>query len=80
MNIRATGDLADQKIENLVKRLAAKNVCTCCTARALAFHAASMCEGEMGSAEAIEMFERFISQMREHNVPASDPMPSTEAH
>jgi len=72
--------IADQKIEKLLKRLHAKNVCGCCTARALAFHAASMCEGEMGTAEAIEMFEGLISQMRENNVPARDPMPSTEAH
>jgi len=27
-------EIADQKIENLLKRLAAKDVCPCCTARA----------------------------------------------
>ena len=55
---------ADQKIENLLKRLHDKNVCPCCTARALAFHAASMAEHTMGSAEAIEMFEDIIITMR----------------
>src|SRR5262245_54946101 len=72
--------IADRKIDNLVKRLHDKNICPCCTARALAFHAASMVAVEMGSAEAIEMFERFIRQMREENIPAPDSMPSTEAH
>jgi hypothetical protein len=71
---------ADQKIENLLKRLHDKNVCPCCTARALAFHAASMAEHEMGSAEAIEMFESIVISLREDDVPAPDPLPSTEAH
>ena len=34
----------------------------------------------MGSAEAIEMFEAIIMRMSEHDAPAPDPMPSTEAH
>ena len=71
---------ADRKIENLLKRLRDKNVCPCCTARALAFHAASEAEHTMGSAEAIEMFEDIITHLREDNVPAPDPAPSTEAH
>ena len=76
----ASFKIADQKIENLLKRLRDKNVCRCCTARALAFHAASMVEDEMGSAEAIEMFEDFISQMREHNESAPDRGPSVGMH
>jgi hypothetical protein len=48
-------EIADQKIDNLLKRLAAKNVCPCCTARALAFHAACAAERKLGSAQAIEM-------------------------
>ena len=72
--------VADQKIENLLKRLGDKNVCPCCTARALAYHAASLAEHEMGSAEAIEMFESIVISLREDEVPAPDPLPSTEAH
>ena len=72
--------IADQKIENLLKRLDDKRVCPCCTARALAYHAASMAEETMGSSEAIEMFEGIIMALREDNVPAPDPLPSTAAH
>jgi hypothetical protein len=72
--------LADQKIENLLKRLDNKRVCPCCTARALAYHAAFMAEHTMGSAEAIEMFEGIIIGLREDNAPAPDPLPSTAAH
>jgi hypothetical protein len=72
--------IADQKIGNVVKRLHDKRVCPCCTARALTYRGASMAEREMGSAEAIEMFEGIIIALRENNVPAPDPMPSTEAH
>jgi hypothetical protein len=76
----ASFKIADQKIGNLLKRLDDKNVCPCCTARALAFHAAAIAEDTMGSAEAIELFESIIIDMREHNIPAPDPLPSTEAH
>ena len=76
----ASFKIADQKIENLLKRLHDKRVCPCCTARALTYHGASMAEHTMGSAEAIEMFEAIIMRLREHNVPAPEPMPSTEAH
>jgi len=72
--------IADQKIENLLKRLDDKRVCPCCTAQALAYHAASMAEHTMGSAEAIEMFEAMIIHLREDDLAAPDPMPSTEAH
>ena len=72
--------VADQKILNLLRRLQHKNVCPCCTARALAFHAASLAEHEMGSAEAAEMFEDIIATMREHDVPAPEPSSSTELH
>jgi len=40
----------------------------------------SWAEYAMGSVEAIEMFEGFISQTRENNVPARDRSPSTEMH
>jgi hypothetical protein len=72
--------IADQKIENLLRRLNDKRVCPCCTARALARHAASLAEHELGTVEAIDLFEGFISQMREQDIPAPQPMPSTEAH
>jgi hypothetical protein len=68
--------IADQKIENLLNRLADKCVCPCCTARALAFNAAAMAEETMGSVKAIEMFEDLISSIREHDTPAPDPLPS----
>jgi hypothetical protein len=76
----ASFKIADRKIENLLKRLHNKNVCPCCTARALAYHAASLAEHMMGSAKAIENFEDIISTMHEHNVSAPEPMSSTEAH
>ena len=57
----ASFKIADQKIENLLKRLNDKRVCPCCTARALTYHGASMAEHTMGSAEAIEMFEAIIT-------------------
>lgn len=72
--------VADQKIENLLKRLGDKNVCPCCTARALAYHAASLAEHEMGSAEAIEMFEDIISGLHDLDISAPDRSPSTESH
>jgi hypothetical protein len=76
----ASFKIADQKIENLLKRLNDKRVCPCCAARALAYHAASMAEHTMGSTEAIEMFEALITHLHEHDVKAPEPMPSTEAH
>ena len=76
----ASFKIAEQKIENLLKRLHDKGVCPCCTARALTYHGASMAEHTMGSAEAIEMFEATIIHMHEHDVPTPDPLPSTEAH
>ena len=72
--------IADQKIENLLKRLDDKRVCPCCTARALAYHAASMAVQTQGTAEAIEMFEAMIIKLHRTDVPAPDPLPSTEAH
>jgi hypothetical protein len=76
----ASFKIAEQKIENLLKRLHDKRVCPCCTARALTYHGASIAEHTMGSAEAIEMLEAIIMHMREHDAPAPAPMPSTEAH
>ena len=76
----ASFKIAEQKIENLLKRLHDKRVCPCCTARALTYHGASMAEHTIGSTEAIEMLEAIIMHMREHDAPAPDPMPSTEAH
>jgi hypothetical protein len=72
--------IADQKIENLLKRLHDKRVCPCCTAQALAYHAAGMAGHTMGSAEAIEMFEGIIMALREDNLPAPNPVPSVAAH
>ena len=72
--------IADEKIRYLLKRLADKNVCPCCTARALAFHAAALAEDTMGTTEAIERFEQLIRAMREDNVPAPEAMPSMQAH
>jgi hypothetical protein len=86
MTIQAPDDetpsfrLADQKIENLLKRLDDKNVCPCCTARALASHAASLAEYAIGTAGAIEMFEDVISFLREDDVPAPETPPSMGMH
>jgi hypothetical protein len=63
-----------------MKRLSDKRVCPCCTAQALAFNSAYMAKHTMGSARAIEMFEFIITRLHEDNVPAPDPLPSTEAH
>jgi hypothetical protein len=72
---------ADRKTGNLLDRLADKGLCPCCVARALMFHAASLAEYSVGSAEAIEMFESIISAMRENNMPAPDPdEPSVTSH
>jgi hypothetical protein len=64
--------IAYQKIENLLKRLSDRGVCSCCTARALAFHAATLAEAAVGSDEAAEMFEYIVEELRENNAPASD--------
>jgi hypothetical protein len=72
--------IADQKIEKLLRRLNDKRVCPCCTARALARHAASLAEYELGTVEAIELFEGFISQMRESDIPAPESSPSAATH
>ena len=46
----------------------------------MTYHAVVMAEQTLGSAEAIEMLEDIILNMRENNVPAPKPMLSTEAH
>lgn len=71
---------ADQKIEKLVRRLNDAGTCPCCTARALAMHAAGLAIPSMGGAEAIELFESILGKMHRHNVPTPDPVPSTQAH
>lgn len=76
----ASFKIADEKLCNMRRRLRDKNVCECCTARALAYHAANALERSWGSAEAIELLEGIIIELRERNVPAPAPMPSTEAH
>jgi hypothetical protein len=71
---------ADGRIRDLLSKLNAKRVCGCCTGRALMYNAVTLCETTMGSAEAIEMLEGMIIALRENNVPAPDPLPSTVAH
>jgi hypothetical protein len=70
--------IAYQKIENLLKRLSDRGVCSCCIARALAFHAATLAEAAVGSDEAAEMFEYIVEELREN--PVSDSHPSTQTH
>jgi hypothetical protein len=72
--------IADQKIANLLKRLDDKNVCPCCTARVLALHAAELAEDVMGTAEAVAMFEDIIAALRENDVVAPEPLPSSQTH
>ena len=73
-------NIADRKVWKLLQRLKEKQVCPCCAARAMAYHAAWLAEQQTGSAEAIEMLEGIIAALREHDVPAPEPMPSTETH
>src|SRR5262245_15148793 len=72
--------IADEKIGNLLKRLAERGVCPCCAARALAFHAAALAEDAVGSAEASELFETIATELREHDEPAPGSLPSTQTH
>jgi hypothetical protein len=72
--------IAEVKILSLLRRLDDKHVCPCCTARALALHAAGLAECEMGSAEAIELFENIIGALRENDIPPPARSPSTEMH
>jgi hypothetical protein len=46
----ASFDIAEQKINILLKRLNKQNVCGCCTARAFAFAGAHLAEDVVGSA------------------------------
>jgi hypothetical protein len=66
-------EIADRQIGNLLEQLANERLCSYCTARALAFHAAFLAKDTMGSAQAIEMFEDIISTLHKHNVSAPDP-------
>jgi hypothetical protein len=81
-NVRETTSfkIADRKIESLLRRLEEKNVCPCCTARALAFHAGELAEHSMGIAEAAEMFEDIAASMRERDTPAPARSPSMATH
>jgi hypothetical protein len=74
----ASFKIADQRIKTLLKRL--EHLCPCCTAQALAFHAAFLAEQAMGSARTIEAFEDIISVLRKNDIPAPDPLPSTRTH
>ena len=71
---------AYNKIGNVLDRLSGKNVCPHCTARAMAFHAASFAEYALGSAEAVQLFEEMISILRKHDALAPERGPSTEMH
>jgi len=72
--------LAHRKIESLLKRLGNRGVCSCCTARALALHAATLAEDTLGSADAAELFECIADDLREHDVSAPDTSASTQTH
>jgi queuine/archaeosine tRNA-ribosyltransferase len=90
MTIQTPGDdhretvgfkIANQKLTNLVKRLADRHICPCCMARALAFHATNLAKHDMGSAEGLEILEHIIRVMREQaRAFAPESFPSTEAH
>ena len=62
-----------------MKQLDDKRVCCLCTAWALAVHAAILAEHTMGRAEAIEMLEDIIRNLREDAVLAPDRSPSAAA-
>jgi hypothetical protein len=50
------------------------------SARDLAHYAAMRIELDVGSAEAIKYFAQLIQDMAEHDIPAPDPMLSSEVH
>jgi hypothetical protein len=54
--------IADWGVENLLKLLSNKGTCPCCTARALALHAACLAEDALGSGDAAELFERIAER------------------
>jgi hypothetical protein len=73
--------IADRKLEALLERLRRRNVCGCCTARALVYQGASLLEQTAGTAEAIEILEEVLASLRVGPpTPASPSMPSAEAH
>ena len=72
--------IARREIKSLLEQLRDKNICGCCTARALTLYGAFLAEEMVGSAEAIEMLKDLVIVLRKHDIPASDSMPSTEAH
>jgi hypothetical protein len=63
--------IADQKIDHLLKRLAAKNVCPCCTARALVYHAASEAEREIAPTCARTTHQRPSLPPRQRSIDGS---------
>jgi hypothetical protein len=80
MTHRSSYLYADRRIEDLLSKLKGKGVCPCCTGRAMALHAAMLCEQTMGSQATSELFSELAEASCEHNIPAPDSMPSTQAH
>jgi len=73
--------IADRKLKDLLERLRRRNVCGCCTARALLWCGAELMEDTAGTEEAIEILEELLGELRTGPaVPSSPSMPSTEAH
>ena len=71
---------AERRINNLVDTFQAKGICPCCSGRALMAIAMAVCETSMGSAADADLCAKLSDGARKHNVPAPEPMPSTQAH
>jgi hypothetical protein len=61
---------AERRILDLVKKLAAKGGCPCCTGRALMYVGMHLCTDWMGSAEAADMCAELSDTVRKLNRPA----------
>ena len=56
-------DISVDKISQLIKKLTVKNVCPCCTARALIVMGAALAENTGGTDMVAEMIEELCDDM-----------------
>ena len=73
--------IAERKLRALLERLQRRNVCECCTARALIYNGVALLDETMGTAEVVELLEEVLADLHAGPpTPSRSPMPSTEAH
>lgn len=65
-------EYASRRIVDMLGKLGRKNICGCCTGRAMVMHAALICEVMMGSDRAADLLNTAATDMREHDTPAPD--------